>query len=182
MEIKKKLKYPHKLGKLYSCEIYCTHWPRIPTFRGSHLLIRYPPIFTWLRHQMEIFSALLVLCAGNSSVMMNSPHKDQWRGALVFSLICAWLNGWVSNCEAGDWRHHSAHYDVTVVALINNGPWIMNTLNSIINVNSIMGGQMWKCLLITYVKAIFLCFVNFSHSEVMTEHFLSFVFYMHLCV
>ena len=39
----------------------------------------------------------------------------------------------------------------------------MNTLNSIINVNSIMGEQMIKCLFIscvTYVKAIFLCFVN----------------------
>ena len=24
------------------------------------------------------------------------PHKDQWRGALMFSLICAWINGWVN--------------------------------------------------------------------------------------
>ena len=45
----------------------------------------------------------------------NSPHKDQWRGALVFSLICAWINGWLNNREAGDLRHHRAHYDVTVV-------------------------------------------------------------------
>ena len=34
---------------------------------------------------------------------VNSPHKDQWRGALVFSLICARINGSVNNCEAGDW-------------------------------------------------------------------------------
>ena len=33
---------------------------------------------------------------------VNSPHKIQWRGALVFSLICAWINGWVNNGEAGD--------------------------------------------------------------------------------
>ena len=46
---------------------------------------------------------------------MNSPHKGQWRGALVFSLICAWINGWVSNGEAGDLRRHRAHYDVTVM-------------------------------------------------------------------
>ena len=25
---------------------------------------------------------------------VNSPHKSQWRGALIFSLICAWINGW----------------------------------------------------------------------------------------
>ena len=35
---------------------------------------------------------------------VNSPHKGQWRGALMFSLICAWINGWVNNCEAGDLR------------------------------------------------------------------------------
>ena len=23
---------------------------------------------------------------------LNSPHKGQWRGALMFSLICAWIN------------------------------------------------------------------------------------------
>ena len=33
---------------------------------------------------------------------VNSPHKGQWRGALMFSLICVWMNGWVNNREAGD--------------------------------------------------------------------------------
>ena len=44
----------------------------------------------------------------------NSPHKGQWRGALMLSLICAWINGWVNNNEAGDLRRHRAHYDVIV--------------------------------------------------------------------
>ena len=35
---------------------------------------------------------------------VNSPHKGQWRGALIFSLICVWTNGWVNNREAGDLR------------------------------------------------------------------------------
>ena len=35
---------------------------------------------------------------------VNSPHKGQWRGALVFSLICVWINGWVNNREAGNLR------------------------------------------------------------------------------
>ena len=46
---------------------------------------------------------------------VNSPHKGQWRGALMFSLICAWINGWVNNREAGDLRRHRAHYDVIVM-------------------------------------------------------------------
>ena len=46
---------------------------------------------------------------------VNSPHKGQWRGALMFSLICAWINGWVNNYEAGDLRHQHPHYDVIVM-------------------------------------------------------------------
>ena len=46
---------------------------------------------------------------------VNSPHKGQWRGALMFSLICIWINGWVNNREAGDLRRHRAHYDVIVM-------------------------------------------------------------------
>ena len=46
---------------------------------------------------------------------VNSPHKGQWRGALMFSLICVWINGWVNNREAGDLRRYRAHFDVTVM-------------------------------------------------------------------
>ena len=46
---------------------------------------------------------------------VNSPHKGQWRGALMFSLICVWINGWVNNREAGDLRRYRGHYDVIVM-------------------------------------------------------------------
>ena len=46
---------------------------------------------------------------------VNSPHKGQWRGALMFSLICVWINGWVNNREVGDLRRHRGHYDVNVM-------------------------------------------------------------------
>ena len=48
---------------------------------------------------------------------VNSPHKGQWRGALMFSLICVWINDWVNNREAGDLRHYRAHYVVVVMNL-----------------------------------------------------------------
>ena len=41
---------------------------------------------------------------------VNSPHRGQWRGAL----ICAWINGWVNNLEEGDLRRHRVHHDVIV--------------------------------------------------------------------
>ena len=69
---------------------------------------------SWWRHQMETFSALLALCAGNSPVPVNSPHKGQWRRTLMFSLICAWINDWVNNPEAADLRRHRGHYGVNV--------------------------------------------------------------------
>ena len=46
---------------------------------------------------------------------VNSPHKGQWRGALMFSLICVWINGWVNNRKAGDLRRYRAHYEVIVM-------------------------------------------------------------------
>ena len=46
---------------------------------------------------------------------VNSPQKDQRRGALMFYLICAWINGWVTNHEPGDLSRHRAHYDVIVM-------------------------------------------------------------------
>ena len=52
---------------------------------------------------------------------MSSPHKGQWRGALMFSLIGAWINGRVNNRGAGDLRRHRAHYDATVMSLCNWG-------------------------------------------------------------
>ena len=64
---------------------------------------------------METFSGLLALCAGNSPVTVEF-HKGQWRVALRFSLICAWIKYCVNNREAGDLRRYRLHYDVIVMA------------------------------------------------------------------
>ena len=78
-----------------------------------HLGLFFLTKLTWWRHQMETFSALLALCAGNSPVY--SPHKGQWRGASIFSLIWACSNSWANKGDAGDLRCHGAHYDVIVM-------------------------------------------------------------------
>ena len=69
--------------------------------------VAYNKHIPWWHHQMETFSALLAICAGNS--------PDQWHGALMFSLISAWIYGWVSNREASDLRCNHTHYDVIVM-------------------------------------------------------------------
>ena len=72
---------------------------------------------------METFSALLAICAGNSPV----PGE---RGALMFSLICVWINGWVNNGEAGNLRRYRAHYDVILMSN-ENMVWYLITCNDI---------------------------------------------------
>ena len=71
----------------------------------------------WWRHQRETFTTSLALCEGQWSYRLpvDSLHKDQWPGALMFSLICTRTNGWANNLNAGGLRRHRAHDDVTVM-------------------------------------------------------------------
>ena len=84
----------------------------------DHTVLCYIPIFTglvsWWRHQMETFSALLAICAGNAPVPGEFPTQRPVTRSLMLSLICVWINSWVSNREAGDFRRYRAHYDVTL--------------------------------------------------------------------
>ena len=75
--------------------------------------------FGWLAAMMtssngNIFRVTGLLC-GELTGHRWIPLKGQWRGTLMFSLICAGIKGWVNNREAGDLRRHRAHYDVTVM-------------------------------------------------------------------
>ena len=62
------------------------------------LFLRYWP-FVWGCHRSPV----------------NSTHKGQGRGALMFSLSCVWTNGCANNRDAGYLRRHRAHYNVTVM-------------------------------------------------------------------
>ena len=69
---------------------------------------------------VNIFRVTGPLCEEIHRPPVNSSHKGQWRGALMFSLICAWTNGWVNNLDAGNLRRNRANYDVTVMELQNS--------------------------------------------------------------
>ena len=62
-----------------------------------------------------IFSASLAFCAGHTLVTGEFSHKGQWRGTLIFSLICVGMNGWVKTHGAADLGRHRAYYDVIVM-------------------------------------------------------------------
>ena len=67
---------------------------------------------SWWRHQIwKHFPRYWPLVRRIHRLLVNSHHKGQWCGVLMFSLICAWTNGWVNNRDAGDLRRHCTHYD-----------------------------------------------------------------------
>ena len=86
------------------------HFPYCPKLRSSEADGSHDDVIKW-KHFPRYWPFVREI--HRSSV--NFPHKGQWRGALMFSLICAWINGWVNNRDAGHLRRHRAHYDVTVM-------------------------------------------------------------------
>ena len=73
-------------------------------------------LIPWWRQQMEHFPTYWPFVRGIHRWPVNSPHKGQWCGALMFSFISAWSNSWVNNCDAGDLKRHRIHYDVIVMS------------------------------------------------------------------
>ena len=70
----------------------------------------------WWHDHMKTFPRYWLFVRGIHRSPVDSPHKGQWRGALMLYLICAWTNGWTNNRDADDLRRHRAYYDVTVTS------------------------------------------------------------------
>ena len=85
-----------------------------PSLKGWHVGVT---TWTWWRHQMETFSALLALCAGNSPVTGEFPSQRPVTRSFDISLTCAWTNRWVNNRDAGDLSRRRARCDITVMLL-----------------------------------------------------------------
>ena len=79
--------------------------------------------FSWWRHQMETFSALLAFCAGNSPVTGEFPsQRPVTRGFDVFFDLCPnkglskqWWGKWFETLSYSLWRHSNVR--------ITTGPW-----------------------------------------------------------
>ena len=70
---------------------------------------------------------------------VNSPHKAQWRGALMFSLICALINDWANNPEANELGRHRAHYDIIAMLFHTCGKLPLRSYQYSDNVKHIEG-------------------------------------------
>ena len=82
-------------------------WFRVSNTLQDHATHTHDDIIKWKRYWPFV--------RGIHWSPVNFQHKGQWRRALMFPLICTWINGWVNNPEAGDLRCHHAHYDIIVI-------------------------------------------------------------------
>ena len=112
-----------------------------------------PSINTYHDHviKWKIFPPYWPFVRGIHRSPVNSPHKGQWHGALVFSLTCVWINGWVNNRETSYFRRFRAHYDVTVIWAHKRFPTSTHMLVSIYQ-------QIWTIRLQFF--SIWVCFLQ----------------------
>ena len=83
---------------------------------GQHGFSRANQHSSLWRHQMATFPRYWSFVKWIHWSPVDSPHKSQGHGALMFPLICAWTNAWTNYPDAGDLRRHQAHYDVTLMS------------------------------------------------------------------
>ena len=85
----------------------------------TDIFIRLTSLALWKLHDYVIkwkhFPRYWPFVRGIHRSPVNSPHKGQWHGALMFSLICIWINDWVNNREAGDLGRYHPHYNAIVM-------------------------------------------------------------------
>ena len=109
-----------QICKEFYCGLFCRGYDIDP---WTNIVLHFPSS-SWLHYCGNAFANPLMMKSSKSvrgidRPPVNSPHKVQWRGALMFSLICAWINGWVNNGGAGDLRRQGGHYGVSVMCPSN---------------------------------------------------------------
>ena len=105
-------------------------WAQLNCTASPRYIFRHDDIIKW-KH----FTRYWPFCAGNSLVTGEFPSQRPVTRSFDFSLIYAWINGWVNYRKAGDLRLYRAHYDVTVLYVLQTWliltPYIIYTSNCV---------------------------------------------------
>ena len=120
---------------------------------------------SWWRHQMETASALLAICAGNSPVPGEFPTQRPVRGALMFSLICVWINCWVNLREVGDFRRYPTNYDVIVMMHAISSPLCSQNMETLCTVLSSSEGKQP----VDVPHKSLVCFLGFNPKKLLKQ-------------
>ena len=107
-----------KSDRIFMTFLYSNSFVLFVSSRSHFWLIHFSPTLAFTNHMMTSSNGNIFRVTdpwGIHRRPVNSPHKCQWRGALVFLLTCAWINGCANNRQAGHLRRHRVHYDVIVM-------------------------------------------------------------------
>ena len=109
-----------RLPQILSDESLSYSFKQISTGKHSlHISWRSTPLLLLYFHddviKRKYFPRCWLFVRGIHRSPVDFPNKGQRHWAMMFSLICAWTNGWVNNQDAGDLRRHRTHFDVTVM-------------------------------------------------------------------
>ena len=106
---------PHNSWNIISCT--CLWYPLLAHNSSYVLSANMAPDNFWgmMTSPKNIFCVAGPLWREIHLSLVHSPHKGQWRAALIFSLISARTNGCVNNRDADDLRRNRIHNDVTVM-------------------------------------------------------------------
>ena len=85
------------------------------------------------------------------------PSQRPVTRSFDVSSICAWINGWVNNREAGDLRRHRAHYDVIVMYSVNWAPFWIHLSQSVSKYYT-------ECAKDTLIYILFWCSLRTVHN------------------
>ena len=89
-------------------EIYpikCAHRFVLPCFVVLPLKLFHDDVIKW-KHFPRYWSFV----RGIYRSPVDFSREGQWRGALMFSLMCVWTNAWANSRYTGDLRRHDAYH------------------------------------------------------------------------
>ena len=160
------LLYTHKSHLLLYCNPSCRHeMYTISTYRP--LENHWCMMTSWNGNISRVIGHL---CGEFTGYLWIPLTKSQWCGTFMFSLICAWINGWVNNRGAGDLRRHRTHCDVTVSGYSSKAA---NTWLHLIGQRQLRDetrkSQVWG-LVAFYIRDSTVHFINIKLS---LEHFIT---------
>ena len=100
--------------------LYCYRQNELMTGLWGYRLSSHDDVIKW-----KNFPHYWPFCMGNSLVTSEFPAQRPVTQSFDVFFICAWMNSWVNNREAGDLRCHHAHYDITVMIVLYFGHSIL---------------------------------------------------------
>ena len=97
----------------YRTVVYKQRMVPVDKWRIGATLLIHDDVIKWIH-----FPCYWPFVRGIHRLLVDSLHKDHWRRALMFSLICVSRSDWANTGDAGDLRRHRLWHHCNVFGII----------------------------------------------------------------